>query len=126
MNVGIIGLGLIGGSLAKAFRRDPSVTVLGWDRDPSITEFAQIAQAIQGPLTDERLGELDLLLLATYPEAVVEHMERLAPLLQSHTMVIDCAGTKEKVCQAVFPPGPAVWLPLPGGPPHGGDPLLRL
>ena len=29
MTVGIIGLGLIGGSLAKAFRRDPSVTVLG-------------------------------------------------------------------------------------------------
>ena len=120
MTVGIIGLGLIGGSLAKAFRRDPSVTVLGWDRDPSITEFAQIAQAIQGPLTDERLGELDLLLLATYPEAVVEHMERLAPLLQSHTMVIDCAGTKEKVCQAVFPLAQRYGFPFLGGHPMAG------
>ena len=59
MTVGIIGLGLIGGSLAKAYRRDPSVTVLGWDTDRSITEFAQIAQAIHAPLTEERLGELD-------------------------------------------------------------------
>ena len=103
MRVGIIGLGLIGGSLAKAYRRDEGVTVLGWDMDASITEFAQLAQAIHGPLRDEDLPGLDLLLLATYPEAVVAHMKRLAPLLDKQTMVIDCAGTKEKVCREVFP-----------------------
>lgn len=120
MTVGIIGLGLIGGSLAKAYRRDPSVTVLGWDTDRSITEFAQIAQAIHAPLTEERLGELDLLLLATYPEAVVEHMERLAPKIQPHTMVIDCAGTKEKVCQKVFPLAEQYGFPFLGGHPMAG------
>ena len=52
MKVGIIGLGLIGGSLAKAFRRDGTVTVWGWDTDRSITEFAEIADAIHGELTD--------------------------------------------------------------------------
>lgn len=120
MTVGIIGLGLIGGSLAKAYRRDPSVTVLGWDTDRSITEFAQIAQAIHAPLTEERLGELDLLLLATYPEAVVEHMERLAPKIPPHTMVIDCAGTKEKVCQKVFPLAEQYGFPFLGGHPMAG------
>ena len=120
MTVGIIGLGLIGGSLAKAYRRDPSVTVLGWDTDRSITEFAQIAQAIHAPLTEERLGELDLLLLATYPEAVVEHRERLAPKIQPHTMVIDCAGTKEKVCQKVFPLAEQYGFPFLGGHPMAG------
>ena len=120
MTVGIIGLGLIGGSLAKAYRRDPSVTVLGWDTDRSITEFAQIAQAIHAPLTEERLGELDLLLLASYPEAVVEHMERLAPKIQPHTMVIDCAGTKEKVCQKVFPLAEQYGFPFLGGHPMAG------
>ena len=78
MTVGIIGLGLIGGSLAKAFQRDESVTVLGWDADHSIVEFAEIAQAIDGELTDEKLQGLDLLLLATYPEAVVQHMTIIA------------------------------------------------
>ena len=77
MKVGIIGLGLIGGSLAKAYRRDESITVLGMDTDHSILEFAQLAEAIHGPLTEENLKTVDLLLLATYPEAVVEHMERL-------------------------------------------------
>ena len=120
MTVGIIGLGLIGGSLAKAFCREEGNTVLGWDTDSTIVEFAQIAQAIHGPLTDERLGELDLLLLATYPEAVVEHMTRLAPLLSKHTMVIDCAGTKEKVCAGVFPLAERYGFRFLGGHPMAG------
>ena len=120
MTVGIIGLGLIGGSLAKAYRRDETITVLGWDADHSITEFAQIAQAIHAPLRDEDLSGLDLLLLATYPEAVVEHMQRLAPLLSPDTMVIDCAGTKEKVCREVFPLAKAHGLTFLGGHPMAG------
>jgi prephenate dehydrogenase len=120
MTVGIIGLGLIGGSLAKAYRRDPAVTVYGWDADSSITDFAQIAEVIHGPLTDQVLPELDLLLLATYPEAVVEHMERLAPKLSPRTMVIDCAGTKEKVCQAVFPLAQQYGFRFLGGHPMAG------
>ena len=120
MTVGIIGLGLIGGSLAKAYRRTAGVTVLGWDTDSAIVEFAEIAQAIHGPLTDDRLPELDLLLLATYPEAVVEHMQRLAPLLSKDTMVIDCAGTKEKVCTGVFPLAEQYGFQFLGGHPMAG------
>lgn len=120
MRVGIIGLGLIGGSLAKAYRRDEAVTVLGWDADHSITEFAQIAQAIHGPLEDKNLPGLDLLLLSTYPEAVVAHMRRLAPLLDKGTMVIDCAGTKEKVCREVFPLAEQYGLTFLGGHPMAG------
>ena len=120
MTVGIIGLGLIGGSLAKAFQRDESVTVLGWDADHSIVEFAEIAQAIDGELTDDKLKGLDLLLLATYPEAVVEHMTRLAPLLDKSTLVIDCAGTKEKVCASVFPLAKQYGFSFLGGHPMAG------
>lgn len=120
MIVGIIGLGLIGGSMAKAFCRSKDVTVLGWDTNQSIVEFAQIAEAIQAPLTEENLNTVDLLLLATYPEAVVEHMERLAPKLSKHTMVIDCAGTKEKVCQAVFPLAEQYGFRFLGGHPMAG------
>lgn len=120
MIVGIIGLGLIGGSMAKAFCRSKDVTVLGWDTNQSIVEFAQIAEAIQAPLTEENLNTVDLLLLATYPEAVIEHMERLAPKLSKHTMVIDCAGTKEKVCQVVFPLAEEYGFRFLGGHPMAG------
>lgn len=120
MIVGIIGLGLIGGSMAKAFCRSKDVTVLGWDTNHSIVEFAQIAEAIQAPLTEENLNTVDLLMLATYPEAVIEHMERLAPKLSKHTMVIDCAGTKEKVCSAVFPLAEEYGFRFLGGHPMAG------
>ena len=120
MTVGIIGLGLIGGSLAKAYRRDESITVLGMDTDHSILEFAQLAEAIHGPLTEENLKTVDLLLLATYPEAVVEHMERLAPLLDKHTMVIDCAGVKGRVCDGVFPLAEKYGFRFLGGHPMAG------
>ena len=103
MTVGIIGLGLIGGSLAKAYRRDPNVTVLGWDQDHIITEFARMAGAIQGVLSEENLPRLDLLLLAVPPVGVVENLTRLAPMLSPNTTVMDCAGTKERVCAACFP-----------------------
>ena len=120
MKVGIIGLGLIGGSLARAYARDGSVTVYGWDTDPSIVAFAQLAQAIHGELTDEIVKDLDLLLLATYPEAVVDHVKRLAPILEPHTMVIDCAGTKEKVCNALFPLAEEYGFRFLGGHPMAG------
>lgn len=120
MIVGIIGLGLIGGSMAKAFCRSKDVTVLGWDTNRSIVEFAQIAEAIQEPLTEENLKTVELLLLATYPEAVIEHMEKLAPKLSKHTMVIDCAGTKEKVCKAVFPLAEEYGFRFLGGHPMAG------
>lgn len=120
MTVGIIGLGLIGGSLAKAFCRSRDITVLGWDTNRSIVEFAQIAEAIAAPLTEENLQTVDLLLLATYPEAVVEHMQRLAPKLSKHTMVIDCAGTKEKVCAACFPLAEEYGFRFLGGHPMAG------
>lgn len=120
MKVGIIGLGLIGGSLAKAFRRDPSSEVYGWDVNPSVMTFAQLAEAITGPLTETELPTLDLLLLATYPEAVVTHMQRLAPQLAKHTMVIDCAGTKERVCAACFPLAEQYGFRFLGGHPMAG------
>lgn len=120
MTVGIIGLGLIGASLAKAMKRDTDLTVFGWDTDPSITEFAQIAQAIDGVLDKKKVKKLDLLLLATYPEAVVEHVQRLAPLLDKKTLVIDCAGTKRQVCTACFPIAERYGFRFVGGHPMAG------
>ena len=65
MTVGIVGLGLIGGSLCKAYKENaPQTRVLGWDLDPKITGIAQIAGVIDGELTDERLGECDLVVVA--------------------------------------------------------------
>jgi len=120
MKVGVVGLGLIGGSLAKAYKRREEITVLGADRDKSILDFANLAQAIDGELTDETIGGCDLILLATYPQGVIDWVTEKAPLLSKDTMVIDCTGTKRRICEALFPLAKEHGFTFIGGHPMAG------
>jgi len=120
MQVGVVGLGLIGGSLAKAYKRVEEITVLGADRDKSILDFARLAQAIDGELTDETIAQCDLILLATYPQGVIDWVTEKAPLLSANTTVIDCTGTKRRICEALFPIAAEYGFTFIGGHPMAG------
>ena len=120
MRCGIIGLGLIGGSMAKAYMRDPRWEVYGANRSHSIVEFAILAQAIHGELTDEILPTLDVLFLASFPQGVIDQLKAIAPKLSKNCVVIDLAGIKEKVCQACFPIAEEYGFTFVGGHPMAG------
>ena len=64
MDIGVVGLGLIGGSMAKTIRRSTPHTVLGTDADPQVMYKARLLEAIDGDLTDERLAICDMVLPA--------------------------------------------------------------
>ena len=68
MNIGVVGLGLIGGSLAKAYKKK-GFTVLAWNRNKVITDFAKMSGDIDGELTAENLEET----LAGWREFVVNY-----------------------------------------------------
>ena len=120
MRVGIIGLGLIGGSMAKAYKRDPRWEVYGANRSRSIVDFAILAQAIDGELTDEILPTLDLLFRASFPQGVIDQLRRIAPMLSRDCVVIDLSGIKEKVCDACFPIAREYGFTFVGGHPMAG------
>jgi len=120
MQIGIIGLGLIGGSLAKAYKRADDVKVLGYDKDKSIMDFAYLAQAIDGELRDEDIPNCDCILLATYPQGVIDWVTEKAPLLSKDTTVIDCTGTKRRICEALFPIAAEYGFTFVGGHPMAG------
>lgn len=120
MQIGIVGLGLIGGSLAKAFKRKDTVNVLGWDQDHSILDFATLAQAVDGVLTDESISACDLILLATYPQGVIDWLKEKAPLIHANTTVIDCSGTKVRICDTLFPIAQQYGFTFIGGHPMAG------
>ena len=101
MTVGIVGLGLIGGSLARAYH-DAGWRVLAHNRSASVTEFAQMAGAVDAPLTKDNLSECDLLLLAVYPQAAAEYLEDNAEIIGKNAVVIDCCGTKRDICAVGF------------------------
>ena len=103
ITVGVVGLGLIGASFAKAYKENEAEsTVYGWNRTKSVTQMAQMQHIIDGELTDENLGECDLVILSLYPEATVEWMENHKEHFNKKGMVIDACGTKRLVCEKGF------------------------
>lgn len=120
MTVGVVGLGLIGGSLAKAYKRREDITVFGYDANKTILDFAHLAQAIDGILTEETLPQCDLILLCAYPQGVIDWVNTHAPHIASSTTVMDCSGTKARICEACFPIAEQFGFTFVGGHPMAG------
>ena len=119
MTVGIVGLGLIGGSFAKAYHASGE-RVLAQDIDCDVLSFAVISGAVDEERTDGTMAECDLILLAVCPAAAVEWLRKNAPKIASHTIVIDCCGTKRTVCAACFPIAAQYGITYLGGHPMAG------
>lgn len=119
MNIGIVGLGLIGGSLAKAYKRAGDV-VYGEERNPLTLEFAIMAGAVDQELKRDNLKECDLILLAIPPKEAVKWMEENGTYLTKNALVIDCCGTKRVVCEAGFRLSEKYGFNYAGGHPMAG------
>lgn len=119
MTVGIVGLGLIGGSFAKAYSA-AGARVLAYNRSRSVLDFAIMNGDAAEELTAENIAECELLLIALYPEAVVEYFEKMAPHIAKDTLVMDCGGTKRNVCSACFEIAAEHGLTFCGGHPMAG------
>ena len=120
MTVGIAGLGLIGGSLAKAYKQSGEHRVLGFDADRSVMGIAALAGAADGELTLETVKDCDLILIAIYPEAAIGYMGKIAPHVRKDALVIDCCGTKRTVCEAGFRLAKQYGFTYAGGHPMAG------
>ena len=119
MSVGIVGLGLIGGSFAKAYH-EAGATVLAWNRSRSVLDFAMMSGAVDGELAEDNVAACDLVLIALYPEATIEWFRRMAPHIGSHPVVLDCGGTKRTICAACFPIAEEHGVTFLGGHPMAG------
>ncbi|MBD9196159.1 MAG: prephenate dehydrogenase [Clostridiales bacterium] len=119
MTVGIVGLGLIGGSFAKAYHA-AGHTVLAFDIDRSTYDFAVLSGTVNGPLTDETLSTCDLILIAVIPSAAVGYLKQHAAHIGPKPVVIDCCGTKRVVCAACFPLAKEHGFTYLGGHPMAG------
>ncbi len=120
MNVGILGLGLIGGSMARAFSK-AGHTVYAAERDDSIFEFACLAGAVNGQLDEASIPKCDLILLAIYPEGCVQWLQKFAYLIRKDALVMDLCGTKERVCNACFKLAEQFGFTFAGGHPMAGS-----
>lgn len=120
MTVGILGLGLIGGSLARAYAKSEN-TVYAWDHDESILSFAQLAGVVTAPLTTESIASCDLILLSVYAAASASWLEKNGQFISKSALVIDCCGIKEEVCRRCFPVAERYGFTFVGGHPMAGS-----
>lgn len=119
MRIGIVGLGLIGGSFAKAYH-EKGWLVSGYDVDETVLSFAQLADAVDDTLTPENIAECDLVLLCVRPLAAIAYLREAAPHIGRKPIVIDCCGTKRVVCAAAFPLAEEYGFTYLGGHPMAG------
>lgn len=97
--IGVIGLGLIGGSLAMALRNNTEHRVYGFDKNPSVAQRAKMQDAIDDFLTEELLPKCDVVIIALYPEETVEYLQSNQGQFAKDAIVLDCCGIKRNVCR---------------------------
>ena len=98
--VGIVGLGLIGGSFAKALH-EGGREVYAWNRTRSTLDFAMI-ETVDGELTDEVIPSCELIILAGFPQFSIDWLRERADLVSPGAIVIDAVGVKRRVCAECF------------------------
>lgn len=102
MNIGIVGLGLIGGSIAKSAKKNTSFKVYGYDIDENVVKTATNDNYIDGELNSTTLPLCDYIFIPLYPEAVINYIRENCKRFKSDAVVIDCAGVKRSVCDECF------------------------
>ena len=125
MNIGIVGLGLIGGSVAKAYRqyaRENSLdfNIFGANRSRSIVDFAVLEGTLDGELDISTIPLCDIIFISLYPEASIEYLKNTSPLFSKNTLVIDLCGTKRDICRVGFALAEEYGYTFVGGHPMAG------
>ena len=119
MTVGICGLGLIGGSMAKAYSA-AGHTVLGYDKNDAALGYASLAGITSGTLDNTTIPDCELIFIALYPQAAVKYLEEIAPIIDKKTVVIDLCGTKKEICDVGFALAERYGFTFVGGHPMAG------
>ncbi|NLY82324.1 MAG: prephenate dehydrogenase [Clostridiales bacterium] len=123
MKIGIVGLGLIGGSIAKAYKLNEDNCVYGYDLNKTVLSFAKMSDAIDDVLTDENIKECDLIITAIYPKATIKFLEDKGSLIGENAIVVDTCGIKSAICEKGFEIAKEKNFRFVGGHPMAGKQL---
>lgn len=98
--IGIVALGLMGGSFAKALH-EGGREVYAWNRTRSTLELAEI-DTVDGELSDDLIGTCEMIILCGYPQFSIDWLREKAPLIAHDAIVIDTVGVKRVICESCF------------------------
>ncbi|MBR6208089.1 MAG: prephenate dehydrogenase/arogenate dehydrogenase family protein [Oscillospiraceae bacterium] len=116
----VAGLGLLGGSMAKAVRKYTDCRVLGWNRTRSVAEQALQDGAIDAIAQDTDFADCDLLMPVLYPQATLDFLKEKIPLMKPGSCVVDLVGVKTRLVEEVGALALAHGVRYTGGHPMAG------
>lgn len=120
MNVGILGLGLIGGSMARAYALKGH-SVFAWDTDDVTLNYAILSGVVQEKLVQSKIPQCDLIFLAIYPEGSARWLKENGQYISKNALVLDLCGIKEEICRECFPIAEKYGFTFVGGHPMAGS-----
>lgn len=103
MNIAVVGLGLIGGSMCKSLKKHTFHHIMGIDSDSETIEKALKANAIDEEITPDRLSEANLTVISLYPEAICKFVKENADKFKKGSIVIDTCGVKKAIVDYCTP-----------------------
>ncbi|MBT3684407.1 MAG: prephenate dehydrogenase [Cryomorphaceae bacterium] len=102
MKVGIIGLGLIGGSISLKLKEvNNEITIYGFDKNNQSLDFSLSKQIIDKKLDLLSLLDFDYLFLAIPVESIKSQLASILDKISEKTLVIDFGSTKYQICNSV-------------------------
>lgn len=120
MKTAVVGLGLIGGSMAKSIKAKTSHEVYGIDLDAETMMFARLCGAIDGTLDEAAVKDSEIILLAVRPNAAVRWVRDNADSISKNAILVDLCGIKREVCRQIAPIAKEKGFAFVGGHPMAG------
>lgn len=103
MNIAVVGLGLIGGSICKALKANTFHHIMGIDSDKETIRKALDTGAIDEEIGVEKLSEANLTIVALYPMAIVDFVKENADRFRKGSIVMDICGIKNYIVKNCTP-----------------------
>ena len=94
MNIGIVGLGLIGASFGKSLIKKGEHKVFGYDINEEVILKAELVDAINAPLTEDNVNDMDIVIISVYPRSFLEVAEKYLPKMKAGSLLMDFCGIK--------------------------------
>ena len=120
MKIGVVGLGLIGGSLVKAIKAYTKHQVYAFDIKKDTVDFAKCMNIVDKSLDENTVGECDYILISVYPGAAIEWLKNNSSKINKGSIVIDCCGIKQSICAEAFEIANKFGFTFIGGHPMAG------
>ncbi len=97
MNIAIIGLGLIGGSLGRAIVNKTQDKVFAFDNNEQAMKTGKLLSAYHQPLDEKNIKDIDIIFFSLYPNALERVLEEYCAKLKDGCLVCDCCGNKRRI-----------------------------